>query len=109
MTKVRRPNGWTILKFTANQEVLYKIFATWRWGNEEWMLSSGAYSAQDITEDDANYIWPQTSGSIYYLPKDGQRGFTFYQGQVLEGLITKANDAGASVEIVKLQDILQLL
>ncbi len=109
MTNNRHPDGWTILKFTTNEGVFYKIFATWRWGNEEWILSSGAESVHNMTEEDSKYIWPQASGSIYHLPKDGERGFTFYQGQAMEGIIAKSIALGATVEIVKLQDVLHAL
>lgn len=58
------PVGWTMLKFTYTEEVVYKIFATWRWSNEEWKLSSGAADLSSITKTGDILVWPQASGSI---------------------------------------------
>ncbi len=103
----QHPDGWTILKFTTDEEVFYKIFAAWRWGDEEWRLSSGAHNTDNLVEEETKFIWTQASGSIYHLPKGGENCYTFYQGLVLNGLLNKSNKLGASVEIVKLETIRQ--
>ncbi len=103
------PDGWTILKITPHDNEIqphFRIFATWRWGNEEWRLSSGANTADDIRIEENNYAWPQASGSIYKMPFTGEGYRTMWQGQVMNKIIKDAKDAQiADIEIVQLKDI----
>ena len=106
---IYRPDGWTILKFSpANGErTYYKIFATWRWGNEDWRLSSGAYNAKNIVETASSLLWPQLSGSTYELPFDGQSGRTLYQSSAMEYIMRKAKESSVHCEVVLIQNVPQ--
>lgn len=99
------PVGWTILKFTYTEEVVYKIFATWRWGNEEWRLSSGATDLSSITKTGDTLVWPQASGSIYHLPLDGENCYTFYQGSVLEKIRVSCEKENIGLEVISLNNL----
>lgn len=109
-TRTYTPDGWTILKFTPRDgnSSYFKIFATWRYGDEEWRLSSGSDSAQDIKKDNGYWIWPQSSGSTYKLPigEDSEGGYSFWQGGVLRNLIQKAETV-IDVSIVTLDSLLK--
>lgn len=105
MAENRYPDGWTILKITTSEEMCYKIFSTWRWDNEEWILSSGTLNTEELTQEDTKYVWPQASGSIYHLPFNGEHCYTFYQGLVLEKIKTQSAALGATIEIISMDSI----
>ena len=106
MTNNRHPQGWTILKFTTQDKVFFRIFATWRWENQKWMLSSGASTTERVIRENNQYIWPQASGSVYHLPMDGENCCTAYQGHVLENILVQTAAEGVIVEIVNLASLL---
>lgn len=106
MTTHRTPQGWTILKITKPDGVSFKIFATWRWDGEKWMLSSGSVGASELTQEENEYVWPQSSGSIYHLPIGGEGCCTSYQGHVLDNIIAQGAAEGIQIEIVKLEALL---
>lgn len=104
---IYRPDGWSILKLTENDgRSYYKIFATWRFGDENWRISSCAYDASNIKATSSNLLWPQLSGSIYELPLDGQNGRTFYQSGVMQNIIKMAEQEGFLCEQVFIEDVL---
>ncbi|MEH6457178.1 MAG: hypothetical protein V7749_12680 [Cocleimonas sp.] len=103
--KKHHPDGWTILQFDVPGEpILLKIFATWRWSNEKWQLSSGSYNPHNIRSYDSYFEWEQESGSIYHLPKDGENGSTMWQSMKLDIIIDESKKRGASISVVKLNE-----
>lgn len=100
------PDGWTIVKFNDGQKLIYKIFATWRGGNERWRLSSGAKNFDNLTINGNVFIWPQNSGSVYHLPEDGENDCTPYQEDVLESIRIKCANDNVEFEIISL-DVLR--
>ena len=106
-SRTYQPDGWTILKFVPRDEShpYFKVFATWRYGNEEWRLSSGSSNTEDIREVNGHIIWPQSSGSIYKLRiKDSEGCYTFWQGEVLKRILEKA-EKEINVSIITLNSI----
>ena len=106
MPTSHHPDGWTILKFIEGEKVVYKIFATWRWDNDIWRLSSGAEDICELSKIGDEFIWPQASGSTYHLPVDGEHCYTAYQGMVLENIKKRCVDEEIEFEIVRLSDLL---
>lgn len=102
------PDGWTILKFIDGETVAYKIFATWRWENDKWRLSSGAEDLSGVSRNGDEFIWPQASGSTYHLPVGGEHCYTAYQGMVLENIKTRSIEEKIEFEIVSLNDFFAL-
>lgn len=99
------PDGWTILKFADGGNVVYKIFATWRWDNDKWRLSSGASDLSGLSRNGEEFIWSQTSGSTYHLPVGGENCCTFYQGTVLENIKARCDKEKIAYEIVSLSEL----
>lgn len=81
------PDGWTIVRLTSPDLQFYKIFGTWRWANDKWRLSSGAFDFSGIRFEGNHFIWPQQSGSVYRLPVDGEHCMSAYQSSVLEMML----------------------
>lgn len=104
MPTSHHPDGWTVLKFVESGKVVYKIFATWRWENDKWQLSSGAEDFAGLSKVGDEFIWPQASGSIYHLPVDGESCCTTYQGIVLENIQTSSAKENIQVEVISLSD-----
>jgi hypothetical protein len=104
MSKSYHPDGWTVLKFTDNGIVIYKIFATWRWDNDRWRLSSGANDLSGLMRVGDEFIWPQASGSVYHLPIDGEHCSTLYQSAVFDNIQEKCINENIEYEILNLRD-----
>lgn len=65
------PRQWRCIKITNSEGIShYRIFATW--GLDEWKLSSGFDSLNDVLHTPKRFEIPQTSGSVYILYKSCQ-------------------------------------
>lgn len=107
---IHRPHGWVILKFTIENDVFFKIFASWRGGyldGDSWRLSSGAKEPPVLSDCGKYWIWPQESGSCYHLSIEGEDGYSHYTAQILGNLLIQSGVNGVSIERVKLSSILQ--
>lgn len=104
MATHHHPDGWTILKFVEGDGVVYKIFATWRWDNDKWRLSSGTTDLSGLSKNGGEFIWLQTSGSIYHLPVGGENCCTSYQSMVLENIKERFDNEKIEYEIVSLSE-----
>ena len=65
-----RPEMWVVLEIKYQTQTIYKILTTSYGGytqGDSWKLSSGIESLS-IEGDD--YVMPNSSGSIYYCPKN---------------------------------------
>ncbi len=105
MPRHHHPDGWTILKLVDRGSVVYKIFATWRWNNDKWRLSSGAADLSGLSRKGEEFIWPQISGSTYHLPIGGENCCTFYQSTVLENIKARCDNEKIAYEIVSLSEL----
>ncbi len=102
---VFKAEGWFILKVSPPDEsVFYRVFASWRLSNA-WRLSSGAEDLSTLVDKDDYFEWPQLSGSVYILPKQGEGGATFYTQGVLNRIIEDSKSEGATIEIVDISDV----
>ncbi|WP_133408056.1 hypothetical protein [Parashewanella tropica] len=92
------PEGWVILKITNDEEnPFYKVFSSWDEPfQDKWRLSSGA-DLCELVENEKAYIWPQSSGSVYWLPKGAQGNCTLSNSQKLEEFLRL--DGVESVEL----------
>ena len=67
------PHKWVIIKIEPpDQDVIYKVFATWYGGYtgaDEWRLNSGV---TEIKEDETHYYFHGASGSIYKCSKNSR-------------------------------------
>jgi hypothetical protein len=91
------PDRWILLRFSKNQEVFYKVFATWAGGYlgaDSWQLNSGV---TQLEETETHYLFGGTSGSIYHCRKNSY-GSTMYGFGVLGDLMTKALDQGTVID-----------
>jgi hypothetical protein len=95
-----------LLRYCGKKEgVYYKIFGSWREGGK-WRFSSGC-KLTDLIEKGDMLEWPQNSGSIYYLPRLEEDGYTYYSGNVLQGILNLSGHDGVTIERVKLSDELK--
>ncbi|MGY5796158.1 hypothetical protein [Rheinheimera faecalis] len=102
MLKEYFPDGWTIVKFKDGEKLIYKIFATWRSGNESWRLSSGAKNLDAIIKNGTLFTWPQASGSVYYLSEERQNCNTAYQENVLDTIKAKCVKENVEFDTINL-------
>ena len=81
------PEGWFILKLPQEEDkYVYKVFSSWREG-DQWRLSSGASSLDNLQIDGTHITFPQSSGSLYRLPLEGEGGASYYTMEVLERIL----------------------
>ena len=103
------PDCWQIIKITSkDKEVLYKVMAGW--GGDylhgpSWRLNSGIAR---IEKKDDTYLVHGASGSIYSCRKDLD-GLNGYTSGVLDGLIYKLMDLGATVKLVSIKEAIKEL
>lgn len=97
------PVRWKILKIEQDEDILYKVFASW-W--DSWRLNSGCVKVED-SED--SFILHGYSGSVYILRKDGEGTASAYTESVLNNIIQQTVVAGISVEIVTIQELIDHL
>lgn len=92
------PDNWCLVEIHTPTETLYKVFAEWRGGfadGDQWRLNSGVTR---IEEDEYFYYFYGDSGSVYECMKDGYGIRSPYNQSVLNTMIEKAPDAGATVK-----------
>ena len=85
------PDYWVILKFTVEDKIYYKVFASFVGGyldGDRWRMNSGIVS---VTESDDSYLFAGASGSVYSCRKSKYRT-TAYAQQILEGFMSQAYD-----------------
>ena len=94
------PDKWVVVKITAPDVLLYKVFACWYGGyagSDSWKMNSGITK---VTEVGNNYDFEGHSGSIYTCHKDCY-GLNFYGESVLNRFIEAAAKTGEStIEIM---------
>ena len=94
------PDKWVVVKITAPDVLLYKVFACWYGGyagSDSWKMNSGITK---VTEVSHNYDFEGHSGSIYTCHKDCY-GTSFYGQSVLDRFIeAAAKETGQSIEIM---------
>jgi len=91
------PDRWMLLRFSKDQVVFYKVFATWAGGylgTDSWQLNSGV---TQLEETETHYLFEGTSGSVYKCGKMSY-GSTMYGFGVLGDLMTKALDQGTVID-----------
>jgi hypothetical protein len=93
------PDRWMLLRFSKDQVVFYKVFATWAGGyldGDSWQLNSGV---TQLKETETHYLFEGVSGSTYICNKRSY-GSTGYGFGVLNNLITKSLGQGTVVDIL---------
>ncbi|WP_299804989.1 hypothetical protein [uncultured Shewanella sp.] len=99
-----RAEGWVIVHITrAGEKDIYKVFASWIDG-DRWRVSSGTFDKSQLKDQGDEFIWPQASGSVYILPKEGEGLLTAYTCTVLDDAIKGARDQGTTMKRIKLCD-----
>lgn len=97
-------DGWIILKYTEfNKSIYFRIFASWI--DDVWRLSSGSRELPQLSTCGDFWIWPQTSGSCYYLPIAAEDGYTFYTGFVLSSIIKQSGVNDIQIDRAKLTSL----
>ena len=94
-----RPDRWMLLRFSKDQVVFYKVFATWAGGylgSDFWQLNSGV---TQLKETRTHYLFEGSSGSVYKCGKKSY-GSTSYGLGVLNDLMTKAIEKGTVIDIL---------
>jgi len=93
------PDRWLLLRFSKDQVIFYKVFATWAGGylgTDSWQLNSGV---TQVKEAETHFLFEGSSGSVYKCGKKSY-GSTGYGFGVLNNLITKSLDQGTVVDIL---------
>lgn len=88
MSNVYTPDGWVILKIQYEQELIYKIFASWYGGylqGDSWKLNSGIVS---YSIEDNSIIFNGYSKSIYRVTKNSENEISGYNTNVLYSFLT---------------------
>lgn len=102
------PDGWTIVKVTTPDKVIYKVFAAWAGGylhGDNWKLNSGIVG---VLVDDKNVKVTGYSGSIYNLRKECEGRITTYNMCALSGIIDGAGkQPGCKMESISLEDFIK--
>jgi len=91
------PDRWMLLRFSRDQVVFYKVFATWAGGylgSDSWQLNSGVTSLRETEE---RFYFEGSSGSTYICNKKSY-GSTGYGYGVLGDLMTKALEQGTVID-----------
>ncbi len=95
-----QPQGWVLLLLSkSNGRFLYRIFAQWSEG-DYWRLSSGSDDLQQLIDADTHWKLPQSSGSLYVLPKNAEGNIAGYSKSVLKQIIQAGKEQGMSIEKV---------
>jgi hypothetical protein len=84
------PDRWVVVKITAPNVLLYKVFACWYGGyigSDSWQFNSGIKS---VEEDESYFMFNGYSGSVYRCHKNSY-GTNGYGGRVLQNFIDKAD------------------
>lgn len=110
---MNKPDYWQLLKITHNDQMIYKVFATWVGGylsGDSWRFNSGIVK---VVEEDDFYDLIGASGSVYRCGNDKHfyRNSSYTQG-VLDNLISRAKEVGGSIELVpfdKVEGVLSLI
>jgi len=105
---IHRPHGWVILKFTNEDDVFFKIFASWRGGyldGDSWRLSSGSSHPPTLSECGNYWVWEQKSGSCYHLSINGEGGMSFYTERILKEIISSPESYNWVIERVTLHEL----
>lgn len=87
------PDDWVVLKISTGQELIYKVFGSWRGGyldGDSWRLNSGIVSVED---NGPFYSFYGHSGSAYHCNK----GCYGIRGIHNNGVLTRFVEAGAEV------------
>ena len=93
------PDRWVIIKITTETDHLYKVLACWYGGytgSDSWRVNSGIMQAELI---DQHWQFSGHSGSIYSCHQSAY-GTSGYGSGVLQNFINRAQDRGATVEIM---------
>ena len=94
------PDKWVVLEINNEGEIIYKIFGSWAGGyldGDRWQMNSGIAL---VGEDDDYFYFIGYSGSCYKCHKKGYGVMTSYSQSVLDNLIGKAGEMGASIKVV---------
>ena len=96
------PDRWVVVKITAPNVLLYKVFACWYGGyagSDSWKMNSGITKVTFNLENYC-YYFEGYSGSVYGCDKDSY-GTNSYGGSVLNRFIEEAAKTGEStIEIL---------
>jgi hypothetical protein len=96
------PDRWVVVKITAPNVLLYKVFACWYGGyagSDSWKMNSGITKVTFNLENYC-YYFEGYSGSVYGCYKDSY-GTNSYGGSVLNRFIEEAAKTGEStIEIL---------
>jgi hypothetical protein len=106
-TKIIKPEGWTIIKIEqAGGPPLFKIFGTWRWEGEKWVLSSGSIKPEDIHVHKEYFEWKQNSGRTYQLTLRGENCMTMWQSMKLDLILGDSEKNKRKSTTVKIEELL---
>jgi len=100
------PDKWIILKFTYNNDVIFKVLAGWSGSylcGQSWKLNSGITK---IEIENDYYLFYGYSGSIYKCHKHGY-GTNLITASTLESFKKQIKDsaADASMEVIEFKDV----
>jgi hypothetical protein len=93
------PDRWVVIKITAHDTVIHKVFACWYGGyagSDSWQINSGIVK---VTEKENHYDFEGYSGSVYSCHKNSY-GTNAYGGSVLNNFIEKTTENGNTIEIL---------
>lgn len=99
------PPQWVIVKITGD-DPHYRVFGSWRGGylsGDSWRMNSGITK---VEEDDDNYLFHGSSGSVYVCPKEGYGVTSPYNNSIL-GEYVRKSDGRISI-MAEMPDIMNM-
>lgn len=103
------PDGWVVLAFpTSKSTSIYKIFSNWHFINN-WHISSGASSFDDLQEYEDYFTWKQESGTSYKLEKNRYGHFSDFALLMLEVKFTTPTVFGKKTQVLQINELIQQL
>lgn len=111
MHDIYAPNYWQVVRITTpEQQVLYKVFATWTGGyttGDSWKLNSGI---KEVRKTNGMLEIKGHSGSLYKVHySDHVYKTTMYSQSILESFMKKSELVGAKIEVIPFKDVFKEL
>ncbi|QYJ95701.1 hypothetical protein [Shewanella spartinae] len=99
---IMKPSGWIVIRISPPKgPAIFKVFSSFVL-EESWRLSSGTYDMSELSDKGGHFEWPQASGTVYHLYKDGENDLSSYAESVFNKIIHDCEIEGVTVEVIPL-------
>ena len=100
---IMKPSGWIVIRISLPEGLaIFKVFSSFV-QEERFRLSSGTYDMSELSDKGEYFEWPQASGTVYHLYKEGENDLTNYAEFVFNKIIHDCEIEGVTVEVIPLR------